>query len=227
MDIRFRIGRKHFFFARARARIVRSASAVLFSVLATIRPGLAQDPEFIIGNDSQKHGIVLDHSPEKQTRSTMGVSPDCDYVRKQPKALPMVASEGAWINPHVTSHRGVMLLEGLRPGKNPKLMDTEFLGQYKNYPATMRAETQMMPGSRYPLCLIITAAYVGEGDLVFQKGDYVIVHADGQLFAYKVPEITIPSEGVLRFYLGTDDTLYYNSELTHPVHAGRCGRKAL
>lgn len=227
------IGKSTFFFARAHTRLNRSLPAgrqarllvCSFCLILSTIPSFAQEPQFIRGRDSFIHGVVLDRTSEQATRKSMGISDDCQWIKKRPTAMALVGSEGASVDPHIKSTRGVIVLEGLNNNADPKVLHTRFLSQYKNHPSSIPAEIAMLPGSRYPLAVTISATLAGEGDLIFQKGDYLIVHADGQLYSYALPEITIPSEGVLRLYLGTDDTLYYDAALTHPAHPGACGRK--
>jgi hypothetical protein len=221
MDSKLLNGLRRIFFARTRTRVYRSGVLILSFAGMTA----AQDPQFIRGQDSRVHGVTLDHQKELGTLSKMGISRHCARIKKQPSALALVGSEGASLDVRVKSSRGLIVLEGLRPGAEPKILSTRFLGQYKNYPISISAELGTLPGSRYPLALTIAASLPGSGDLLFQKGDQILVHADGQIYVYFMPEITIPNEGLLRLYLGTDDNLYFDAALTHPVHSGPCGSK--
>lgn len=225
MKLREFIGQSIFHVARA--RVYSSARGVMLAVclMTAAHVGIAQEAQFIRGQDSRVHGVALDHQQEQATLSKMGITRKCARITKQPSALALVGSEGASLDVRVKSSRGLIVLEGLRPGVEPKILSTRFLGQYKNYPISIPAEFGMFPGSRYPLALTIAASLPGSGNLVFQKGDRILVHADGQLFVYFMPEITIPNEGLLRLYLGTDDSLYFDAALTHPVHSGSCGSK--
>jgi hypothetical protein len=213
------------FFARARAGAHTRTMILTICVVFPAIFSSAQDPQFIRGQDSEIHGIVLDHSLEATTRQNMQITEACPNIRNRAKAMGLVGSEGASVNPRINSSRGLVVLEGLKAGQEPKILDTELLAPYQNLPLSIPAETNVFPASRYPLAMTIAATLAGEGDLVLQKGDYLIVHADGQLYAYYLPDLTIPSEGVLRLFLGTDDTLYYDEALRHPIHSGACGGK--
>jgi hypothetical protein len=226
VDFTIRIENKIFYYARARARVYSKAIALALVLSAPAALSFAVEPPFILGQDAQIHGIALDHSKEQATRGQMGISDDCSWIKKQASAIALVGSDGASVDPRVKSTRGVFVLEGLKANAAPKVLHTHFLSPYENYSMAIPGEIGIQPGPRYRLALTIAATLAGSGDLVFQKGDYVIVHADGQLFAYPLPEMTIPSEGLVRVYLGTDDQLYYDAALTHPVHAGACGSKS-
>lgn len=218
-------GSENLNFARARACAHARSMILSFCLVITSFPLMAVEPSFILGTDSQIHGIQIDHSNEQSTRDALGLKDTCGAIKQHPAAYAFVGSEGASIDPRITSSRGLLVLEGLRANTEPKILNTRFLGPYKNYPASIMAETVIFPGSRYPMAITIAASLVGSGDLVLKKSDYVILHADGQLFMYPLAEIILPSEGVLRLYLGTDDTLYYDAALTHPVHSGACGSR--
>ena len=218
------------FFARARVRKYSSALAhrqavLMFVSFCIVFPPIfsfGQEPQFIRGEDSTIYGIVLDHRAEATTRQQMQITADCSRVKRHATAMTLVGSEGAAVVPEIKSTRGILVLEGLRADAEPKILHTALLGAYKNYPNAIPGEIGIQPGPRYPLALTLAASLAGEGELVIQKGDYVIIHADNQLYAYYLPEITIPSEGLLRLSLGTDDTLYFDAALTHPVHSGAC-----
>ncbi len=225
MDFRFLIGQKSFSFARAHTRIYRSTLFLSFCLVFKTIPAIAQEPQFILGQDSRIHGVALDASKDLSTRQNMGISDTCSQIKKHATAMALVGSEGASVDPRIKSTRGIIVLEGLVNNSATKILHTAFLSPYKNYPASIPGEMGIQPGPRYPLAVTIAATVAGEGDLLLHKGDFLIIHADGQLFAYSLPEITIPSEGLLRLYLGTDDTLYYDSALTHPFHSSTCGGK--
>ena len=225
MDLKLFIGFGEFFIARAHTRIYRSIALVSFCLVITSTFSVAQEIPFIRGNDSRIHGVQLNHTGETATRKKMRISTKCGWIKPQATAVALIGSEGSVIIPHIKAKRGIVILEGISPDAEPKVMDTELLGNYKNYPASIPAETAMLPSRQYPLAITLTASMIGQGDLVIQKGDSITVNADHQLYAYALPEITIPSEGILRLYLGSDDTFYYDAALTHPAHAGACGRK--
>ena len=155
----------------------------------------------------------------------MKIADDCQWIKSKATAIALVGSDGASVDPRIHSTRGLIVLEGLKIGSDPKILHTAFLSTYKNYPTSIPGEMGIQPGPRYPLAITLAAALAGQGNLELHKGDYPIIHAEGQLYAYSLPEITIPSEGLLRLYLGTDDTLYYDASLTHPFHSGLCGSK--
>jgi hypothetical protein len=230
MDLSILIGQKNFI-ARARVpafeRLQKpSVIAMVFAISLFVgRSAVAQETPFLLGKDSRIHAVSLDHTRETATRKKMHILDNCAVAKVQATALPLVGSEGAALIPHIKSTRGVIVLEGLIPNADSKPMDTELLNVYKNYPISIPGETGMFPNPRHPLALTIAATLTGTGDLVFQRGDSITVRADSQLYTYSLPPITIPSEGILRFYLGTDDTLYYDAALKHPVHAGPCGSK--
>jgi hypothetical protein len=232
MDLTNFIGQKKIF-ARACMRAFEksqkpSVIAMVFaiSILASICT-FAQAEPFVYGKDSRIHAVSLDHSLEGATRQKMQILDNCDQVKARATSLPFTGSEGAALIPHMQSGRGVLVLEGLVPNANPTPLDTELLSLYKNYPTSIPGETTgASPSPRYAFALTIAATLTGEGDLVIQKGDFLNIRTDGQVYAYSLPEITIPSEGVLRLYLGTDDTLYYDAALTHPFHSGTCGSKS-
>jgi len=217
------------FFARACAHAYENiheliAIAMIFAFSFTAS-AFAADPEslFVRGNDSRIHSVRLTHYQDQTTKQTMGISGACRWIKSQASAMALVGSEGATLDPRIKSTRGVIALEGLITGAEPKVLDTVLLSPYKNYPTNIPGESGKMPGTHYPLAITIAAKLAGQGDLVLHKGDTLIVHADGQLYAYSLPNITIPSEGVVRLYLGTDDTLYYDATLKHPFHSGACG----
>jgi hypothetical protein len=243
MKLSLQIEKSENFFARARVRKYSSAIAlsarhfgfskcqalwILRILLIGFAPmiGFAQESQTILGTDSRVHGFVLDHSQEPATRDDMGIADTCDWIKAKATSLALVGSEGASVDPRIKAKRGMIVLEGLIPGSTPKILDTEFLTPYQNYATSIPGDIGMQPGPRYPLAVTMAATIAGQGDLMIQKGDYLIVHADGQLYSYSLPDLTIPSDGILRLYLGTDDTLYYDTKLTHPVHSGACGRKA-
>jgi hypothetical protein len=229
MDFQDLIGRKKFF-ARACAHAFENLQklaviAAIFSIsLFSIVHAADQDTAFVLGQDSQIHSVALDYSQESVTRQNMGISDNCSHIKKRASAIPLIGSDGATLDARIQSTRGILVLEGLAAGQaTPKVLYTQLLNPYNNYPTSISGEFGMLPGSRYPLALTLAASLVGSGDLSFQKGDSVIVHTDGQLFNYALPSITIPSGGLLRLYLGTDDTLYYDAALKHPFHSGACG----
>ena len=81
----------------------------------------------------------------------MGILDQCLFIKKQPTALPLIGSEGAFIDTTIKSTRGLIVLEGLRSSGDPKILNTRFLSPYLNYPTSIPGETVMMPGSRLPL----------------------------------------------------------------------------
>ncbi|MFA5975689.1 MAG: hypothetical protein WC859_05920 [Elusimicrobiota bacterium] len=164
----------------------------------------------------------LNHSQEPATRQKMHISDNCQWAKNQPTAMALVGSEGAAVVPHIQSVLGVVVLEGLQAAADPKPLDIEFLGSYGNYPKSIRPGKTLQPSPRRPLAITIAALPAGKDSLVIRKGDYLVIKADYQLYTYALPEMTIPSEGLLRFYLGTDDTLYTDPALTHPAHSGIC-----
>jgi hypothetical protein len=213
---------KNFFIARTHARISRSTITFALCLAFLSISSFADDPQFIFGADSRIHGITLDRSAEASTRQAMQIANDCRWIKKQATAMALAGSENSSVNPRIASTRGAVVLESLRPGVGPKVLDTELLVPYKNYPTSIPGETAIQPSLRYPLAITLAAMLAGEGDLAVKNGDSLVIHTDGQLFSYSLPEITIPSGGLLRLYLGADDTLYYDAALTHPVHAGTC-----
>jgi hypothetical protein len=185
----------------------------------------SQDLPFVRGKDSLIHAITVDRSQDTPTRQKMHIKNDCVYVKPRATAIALTAPEGASIEAHIKSSRGFIILEGLVAGAGPKILHTVLLSQYKNYPISIPGEKSMQPGVRYPVALTFAATLAGTGDLALHKGDTLSIHADGQLYSYPLPDITIPSEGLLRLYAGTDDTLYYDRALTHPFHSGPCRSK--
>src|SRR4051812_42466240 len=81
-----------FFFARARTRIYRSAIISSLCWIFSSIPAAAQDSQFIFGQDSRIHGILLDRSPEEQTRQKMNIAEDCQSVKSTPSAMALVGS---------------------------------------------------------------------------------------------------------------------------------------
>jgi len=224
MVLKFFIGLSKFF-ARARARIYRSTLALSFCFVCAAVSSQAQEPQFILGRDSRIHGIQLNHSLEAGTRRTLKFSETCKRIKKHATAAPLIGSEGASVDPHIKSTRGMIVLEGLMPGAEPEILHTALLSNYKNFPSSIPGEMGKQLSPRYALAVTIAATVAGQGDLELHKGDSLVVQTNGQFYSYSMPEITIPSEGLVRLYLGTDDMLYYDSSLLHPFHAGACGGK--
>jgi hypothetical protein len=211
-----------FFFARVRARVYRSAmarhpsakavlAAFALGCLAPLTLGLAMEKP-----------LVVDHSVEQDTRETMQIRENCRAIKARASAIALMGAPGAAVSPHVRSRNGLVVLEGLREGVDAKVLDTEFLGPYQDYPLSLRPEPVMQPAARYPLAVTL-ASLAGQKELAFQKGDYLAIQADGQTYVYYLAELKIPAEGVLRLYVGTDDTLYFDRTLKHPAHSGACG----
>ncbi len=221
------LGQKNFFcFARACAYIDSLAMIIAFCIVfQTITVLAADETQFVRGHDSQIHGMHLDYSAAAKTRIKMRITEDCAFIKARPTALPLTGSEDASISARLKNPRGVVVLEGLRPGAEPQPLHTEILVPFRNYPTSIPAEKQSLASTRFPLSITLAASATGDGDLVLQSNDTLTVQTDGQLFNYRFPELTIQSGGLIRLYLATDDQLYYDQSLLHPVHQGPCGRK--
>src|SRR6185312_7477864 len=205
-----------FFFARARISKTIALPLVLwlggiFISAANVNAGV-----FTAGADGRIHGIALDHGRETSTRNALRITDRCAFSRSTATARPLVASDDAMILPHLSSQRGVLVLDGLRPGAAPKTLFTQLLSPHNNDPISIAGEKGIQPGPRYTMALTFAATLAGHGDLAIAAGDFVNIKADGQVYRYRLPALTIPSEGVLRVFAGTDDTFYYDAALTHP-----------
>jgi len=229
MEFRLFIGLKNLF-ARARVpayetlhELIAMAMVFAFSILAGIS-NAAEEPHFVHGLDSRIHAIASDRTLEEKTREKMHISENCGQIKPHTSAIAFVGSDGARLIPHIKSTRGLLVLEGLREGAEPKVLSSQLLGDYNAYPRSLPGDPVILPALAYPLTLTLAATLAGSGDLIITKDDYVIITAARHGYAYHFPDLTIPNEGVLKLYLGTDDTLYYDAALTHPVHSGECRR---
>ncbi len=232
MENRFTHGRDLLFCARACARIL-SSSAIRLPVewvgylllsLSILLPNvtLAQDTRTLRGADLKIHGVALNRSLEQPTREKMHIADHCGYEKATASAMPLVGSDGATVIPHFQSKRGVVLLEGYIQGVEPKVLHTALLSTYKNLPTAIRGEIAMQPSPRYNLAIALAATVAGDGDLALAKGDFLTLQTDGQIYVYSLPEITVPSEGLVTLFAGTDDSLYFDAALTHLAHSGSC-----
>jgi hypothetical protein len=216
------IGRKKIF---ARARMCTRSIATVFCIVFSAFAATTSDPAFIRGANGSIRGLFLDRLSEISTRKKMKILDNCVRVKSAPTAMAFVGAENAAVLPHMTAKQGAIELEALMADGGTKILDTELLGPYKNYPTSMIGET-ILPSPHHPLAVTLAAPFAGEQDLVIQKNDYLGIRTDGLVYAYHLPPMIIPSGGLLRMYLGTDDTLYYDAALTHPVHEGFCKKRA-
>jgi hypothetical protein len=207
------------FFSRVRAR-TRSISLTICFVFSAFH-AIAADPAMLRGPKGVIRGLDLDTRIESKTRGAMKILPNCIRAKNQATALPMVGQETATLVPHVKAHVGVAILEGILADGRFKTLDTQLLGAYMNYPGEMNAADPKSK-AKYPLAITLSAPFTSQGDLVFQPGDYLGLKTNGQLYAYKLPNLTIKNGAMLRLFVATDDTLYYDAALTHPLHEGKC-----
>ncbi len=217
MDSHVFIGWKKFFARACAHAFEKQHERIVFAIVFAVSLFSA------LSFADQASEFIFDHSQENSTRHAMGIADTCARMNSQALANALIASEGATIDPRISSPRGVVVLEGLISGAEPKMLDTVFLSPYKNYPTSIQSEITTFPAVRYPLAVTLAAKITGEGGLVLRKTDRLIIHADGQLFVYFLADLMIPSNGLLRLYVGTDDHLYYDSTLKHPLHSGACG----
>jgi hypothetical protein len=213
------IGRAPFFFARAQAH-TRTILAI-FSLISPAVLSAAQNPEFIYDGKNKLRGVALDHNAEPSTLQKMSLKENCVWIKKQATAAPLMGAEDAMLISHIQAQRGVIVLETIRKNGAHKPASTLILGKYKTYPNAIAGESTL-PSRDYPLAVSFGSVLSGQGDLVLHKTDSISVKTGAQIFTYFMPEMTIPSEGVVRFYPGTDDTLYFDPALKHPAHDGRC-----
>jgi len=222
MDLQLFIGQASFFFARARAHV---RSIVLsFCISFSAFSALANEPTPLKQVNGALGGFTLDHSLESATRTKMKVSDQCDQIKTIRNTALMVMGDVTAF-PHIQSGRGIIVLEGLVEGAEPKVLTTVFLSPYQNYPQVLQGPQRSMPVQQYPLALTFSPTLVGQGDMTFQKGDYIAIRTARLLFSYPLPAVKVPSEGVLRLYAGSDDQLYYDKALTHPLHEGPCKKR--
>src|SRR5690348_16878270 len=99
MDSRFIIGQNKLF-ARARMHayeklqepfVIAMVFVISFSaaVCATVDESL-----FVRGKDSRIHAVAINHSMENSTRQKMHVLDNCQKIKAQATALPLIGSDG-------------------------------------------------------------------------------------------------------------------------------------
>ena len=211
------------FFSRARAHVYKCTSACLAAFLfLSVGIASAADPAFVRDSRGIIQGLVLNGRQEQATRNILKILSRCIHMKAHPSAMSLVGSENSTLSVLTQARTGVFVLEAILSKNSFKTLDTELAGPYKNFPVSMPITPMALPAPRHAFALTIAAPLADQGSVVLNSGDVIRVKTDGQLYAFPFPAMKIPAGGMLRVYLGTDDTLYYDAGLTHPLHEGRC-----